>query len=362
MPPQLAQLDLVFFQNDLWRWFAFFVAVLFSAMVGRGVLFLLRKVVEAFTRKTATRLDDLVLDAVQRPLSVMLSATGVYAATFLLSFQVDGAAKVLGRFDLIFGLYGFAVAIALTFAAVRLYGDLLEHYVRPMVEATDTKLDDQLLPIAVRGGRMVLWALGLMVAASSLGIDVTSLIAGLGIGGLAFALAAQDTVANVFGGASIFADKPFQMGDLITVKGATGVVEEIGVRTTRLRTLEDTIFVIPNSDVADSALENLSARRRRKKMLTIGLIYDTTPAQLRQAKEILREIFSEQPLIDEDVALRFDDFAASSLNLVAIYWVRDVSAFFAVVDEVNLAIHERFVAAGLEMAFPTQTLYLKREG
>ncbi len=343
--------------NEAWRWVAYLAITVFSLMLSRVVFHVLRRVVQAFTRKTETQVDDIVLDAVERPAVLALVSSSLYFGLFL----IRHGESFLATTPLVLGLYGFVLTVLVTFVLAKLYGDLLEYYLRPIVEKTETKLDDQLLPIGIKGGKLAIWSVGLMIAFSNAGVDVNSLIAGLGIGGLAFAMAAKDTVANVFGGASIFADKPFQIGDVITVSGNTGTVEEIGVRTTRIRTFEDTVFILPNAQVADSPLENLSARAHRRRVLTIGLTYDHSAARLREAKALLAEILAETEGLEPEPAIRFDEFGDSALILKAIFWVSDPAEYWVKLDEVNLKVLERFDEAGFDMAFPTQTVYVKKD-
>ncbi len=343
------------FENEAWRWLAYLGITILALMLSRVIFYFLRRIVQAFTKKTETQVDDLVLDAVERPTILALVASSLYFGLFL----IRHGEGFLATTPLVLGIYGFVVTVLVTYVLARLYGELLEYYLRPIVEKTETKLDDQLLPIGVKGGRLAIWAVGLMIAFSNAGVDVNSLIAGLGIGGLAFAMAAKDTVANVFGGASIFADKPFQIGDVITVGGSTGTVEEIGVRTTRIRTYDDTIFILPNAQVADSPLENVSARRKRKRVMSIGLTYDHSHTQMVRAKELLGEILAETEGLEPEPAIRFDDFGDSALLLTVIFWVSDPGDYFARVDEVNMKVLERFGAEGFDMAFPSQTVYVK---
>ncbi len=347
----------VVFENEVWRWGAYLAITIASLMLSRVIFYFVRRIVLTFTKKTETKLDDIVLDAVERPSVLALVASSLYFGLFLIRHQ-EG---YLATSPVVLGAYGFVITLLVTYVLARLYGELLEYYLRPIVEKTETMLDDQLLPIGVKGGRLAIWSVGLMIAFSNAGVDVNSLIAGLGIGGLAFAMAAKDTVANVFGGASIFADKPFQIGDVITVGGSTGSVEEIGVRTTRIRTFDDTVFILPNAKVADSPIENISARRKRKRVMSIGLTYDHGPEQILQAKGLLVDILAETEGLEPEPAVRFDDFGDSALQLTVIFWVSDPADYFARVDEVNMKVLERFAAAGLDMAFPSQTVYVKND-
>lgn len=227
----------------------------------------------------------------------------------------------------------------------------------PLTAESDTSLDDQLMPILRKGTKFSIWSIGIIVALNNAGYDVGALIAGLGIGGLALAMAARDTVSNVFGGFTIFTDRPFTINDRVRISGFDGVVDEIGVRSTRLRTLSGTMVTIPNSTFSDSAVENVSAEPSRKVSMTLGLTYDMTAEQMEQAMEILRSIAADAEGLEEKVLVAFNGFGDFSMNILFIYYITKGADILEVQTEVNLAILRRFGEAGLEMAFPTQTLY-----
>jgi MscS family membrane protein len=340
--------------TELWRWLVYGAVVVTSFMLSKSVTFLFHKVMKILNKKSKLQIDDILLGAIQKPASLLLLVSGVYFGLFLI--RADGGS--VAELGTVSDIYSFLTTVVLTYVLARLYGELLEHYVKPIVEKTETKLDDQLLPMAVKGGRFVIWAIGLMIGFSAAGVDVTSLVAGLGIGGLALAMAAKDTIANIFGGASIFADRPFEIGDTIKVSGMTGVVEEIGVRTTRLRTYDDTVFVIPNSTVADSPLENISMRQKRRRIIEIGLTYDTTYEQLQTAKEIVAKILVDAGGIEEGPTIRLDSFGEFALILKVVYWVLVPSEYWGKIALINEEILKRFNEAKLEMAFPTQTIHV----
>lgn len=340
--------------NEVWRILLYGVIVVLTVMLSKSVSYFVQNVVKRFTKETRFKLDDLILGAIERPISLIVLFCGVYFGLYLIRVNGVYLATILQ------GVFLVATTVVVTYVIARLYGDILGYILRRLVEDTETRLDDQLLPLAVKGGRFVIWALGLMIAFSYAGVDVTSLIAGLGIGGLALAMAAKDTVANVFGGVSIFADRPFEIGDIVKIKGELGKVEEIGVRTTRIRTFDDTVFILPNSSVADSPVENQSKRRRRKQVMTLGLTYDTTYEQMVQARELLETILKDFEGIDDDYVIRFDEFGESALNILVVYWAKNPDDFFTILDEVNMRVLKELNAAGLELAFPTRTVYVKK--
>ncbi len=205
----------------------------------------------------------------------------------------------------------------------------------------------------------------LTIAQSVFGTDITAWLAGLGIAGLAVSLAAQDSIKNLFGSITIFLDRPFQVGDRIVFDGHDGPVEEIGFRSTRLRTLEGNVVTIPNSRMVDSSVLNISKRGAIRRIINVTVTYDTAPARLREAVAILKQIFTEPdiaPGLDpaNPPRVAFNEFNADSLNIVVFYWYAppDYWAYLDHAERLNMKILERFNDAGIDFAFPTQTLYL----
>jgi MscS family membrane protein len=246
-----------------------------------------------------------------------------------------------------------------TWLIARVIDSLIEEYIVPIVTKSESDLDDQLLPILRKTIKAVLWIFGIVIALSNSGFDVAALIAGLGIGGLALALAAQDTVKNIFGGIMVFLDKPFKIKDRIKVNGMDGVVEEIGVRSTRLRTLEGRLITIPNGQFSDNAVENVSLEPTRKVNISLGLTYDTTPEQMENAMNIIKDIIKANSKVEDDALVAFNAWGDFAMGIQVIYYISSPDFIFSAQSEINLEILKLFNAEGLEFAFPTQTIYKK---
>ena len=227
----------------------------------------------------------------------------------------------------------------------------------PWAEKTESDLDDQLLPIIRKGIRSVIWIMAVIIGLNNAGYDVGAMIAGLGIGGLALAMAAKDTIANIFGGFTIFTDKPFKMGDRIQIGGVDGTVVEIGLRSTRIKTLSGRIVTMPNNSFGDSAVENVSSEPCRKIVLNLGLTYNTKPEQIEEAIEILKDIIVKNDSSEENVITSFNGFGDFALNIMFIYYIAKGEDIAQTQTDVNLQILKRFNEKNLEFAFPTQTLY-----
>lgn len=240
-------------------------------------------------------------------------------------------------------------------------------------EKTASTLDDSLVPILRTSLRVTVVILIFVQIAQILSDKpITSIIAGLGIGGLAVALAAQDSLKNVFGSVMIFADKPFQVGDRIVVNGFDGPVEEVGLRSTRIRTLTGHLVTIPNGELANKSIENISKRPYIRRIMNVTIPFDTPPEKVEQAIQILKDILAvkqgeggrtDNGHIDEpgfEPRVVFNDITPSAFNLMMIYWYFPPAYwdFMGHSEWLHLTILRRFNEAGIEFAFPTQTVYL----
>lgn len=203
---------------------------------------------------------------------------------------------------------------------------------------------------------------GVLMVAQSLGADVKAFLAGLGIGGLAFALAAQDTLANVFGSVVVAVDQPFKIGEFVQIGSNAGAVEDIGLRSTRLRRADKALVVIPNKTVAAEPITNLSRFTQRRVEQVIGLTYSTKPDEMEAlVEEIRRLILSHDQVDPTSVIVQFRDFSASSLDIWMVYVVKDPDFLkhMQLRQKINLAIMREVDARGLSFAFPSQSVYLE---
>jgi len=197
-----------------------------------------------------------------------------------------------------------------------------------------------------------------------MGYSISGLLASLGIGGIAIAMAAKDTIANVFGSIMILVDRPFAIGDWVKTSEFEGVVEEIGFRSTKIRTFERTLVNVPNSALANMVIDNIDARNERRIKMRIGLTYDTTPAQMEAAIAGIEAILRDHPGVDQSYKLvKFDEFADSSLSIFLYYFSASKvwAEYLQVRQEINLQIMQLLESLDLEFAFPTQTVHLQKE-
>ncbi len=232
-----------------------------------------------------------------------------------------------------------------------------------MAEKTVSKLDDMMVAVVAKTLRLTVIVLAVVQIAQILsGEEVTSIIAGLGIGGLAVALAAQDSIKNFFGSLVILSDKPFELGERIVFDSHDGTVEEVGIRSTKLRRLDGHQVTIPNAELAAKSIHNIGRRPYIRRLLNITVTYDTPPAKVEEGKKILEDILKDHEGMNPEFPPRvyFSDFNSASLGYLVLYWYHPPVYwdYLAFSEKVNLDILRRFNQAGIDFAFPTQTLHI----
>ncbi|MCB0487815.1 MAG: mechanosensitive ion channel family protein [Cyclobacteriaceae bacterium] len=313
----------------------------------KGILTKLKK----WATTTETNFDDYVVSGVERFILPMLNVGVMYFAIKYLNLT-EGGTKILAS----------AFAVAFTFYAIRLTTSslriLLESYARRQ-EGGEEKVK-QLRGIMIVVSLLV-WSLGLVFLFDNLGYDVTAIITGLGIGGLAVALAAQTILGDLFNYFVIFFDRPFEIGDFIVVDDKRGNVEYVGIKTTRIKSISGEQIVISNSDLTNSRVHNFKRMEKRRIVFTLGVTYQTTPEQLREIPEIVKKIITDQTDAEID-RCHFATFGDFSLNFETVYFVTepDYVKYMDIQQAINLRIYEEFAARNIEFAYPTQTLFLEK--
>ena len=222
-----------------------------------------------------------------------------------------------------------------------------------------------LLTMGRRSAKAMLVAIAFLAVLQNLGVNVTGLLAGLGVGSLAVALAAQQSLENLFGGMTLVGDQPVRVGDFCRFGDRVGTVEDIGLRSTRIRTLDRTVVTIPNAELSAMPIENFAKRDRFWFHPTLGLRYETTAEQLRYLLVEVRKLLYAHPKVSPEPArVRFAGFGSSSLDLEVFAYVlaRDFDEFLEVAEDLNLRIMDVIAAAGTGFAFPSQTVYLRPDG
>jgi len=230
-----------------------------------------------------------------------------------------------------------------------------------LTSKTETKLDDQLVPLIRKTMRFFVLVMGVILILQNNGYNVASLIAGLGIGGLAVALAARDTLANFFGSITIFVDKPFRIGDWIKVGSVEGTVEEVGFRSTRIRTFYNSLVSVPNANISNNDVDNLGMREYRRLLTTLNLTYSTSPEQMEAFVEGIKAIVKSNSHFRQDFyEVHFNAFGAHSLDVMiyVFFKVPDWSTELQQKHNFFLEVLKLAKEVGVEFAFPTQTVHV----
>lgn len=352
--------------NSIWRFGLVLLIVLAALAAGRIVQY----AVSNYARRLAERIGPgpftLFLKALAKPIYVATFAVGLFLCKAPLFFDDDkGIRTAIGT-----GWTKIAqviAAIALAYALYRLV-DVVEYYLNRLVGRTQTKLDDMLVPIVRKALRITIAIIAaLLIAEHILPGKVQSLLLSAGIGGIAIALAAKDTIANFFASVTIFTDRPFQVDELVRIGDHVGPVKEVGFRSTRIRTLQGHLVTIPNSVIANSMVENLGKRPFIRRTSNITITYGSGHKKAQRAVEIIKQVLADVPQVNGDPEkpprVYFSDFNDWSLNIYMSYWVKpaDYWLYHEVNHRVNLEIMKRFEQEQIDFAFPTQTLYLKSD-
>jgi len=345
-------LNQTFYGNTLKEW-AISLGILLAAIVVAKICYwLIGKYVKKITAKTKTNLDDLLVDKLEEPIVYAIGILGFFWGFQRLTFG-EGVDNFFAY------TFTFVFTLNVTWLVVRTLDAIIQEYLSPLVSKSDSDLDDQLLPLVRKLIKIILWTLGIVIGLNNIGFNVGAIIAGLGIGGLALALAAQDTVKNIFGGIMVYIDKPFKVKDRIKIGGFDGFVEDVGIRSTRLRTLEGRLVTLPNAQFSDQAVENVTLEPSRKVVTNLGLTYQTTPEKMERAIEILEDITNNNENLEADRLISFNNWGDFSMDILYVYFIKPTSDIFKTQTDVNMAILKRFKEEGLDFAYPTQTIYKK---
>ena len=347
--------------NELWRWATLLGVVMIGLIFGKVLSFILLRQASRLSKVEGWVVLELLLRCIERPALLLIIAGALY---------LGGAVGILVLTEQTAQFWTQITRAITIFAGgwlIYRLVDVVEHFLRHWTSKTDTLLDDQLVPLIRKSLRVfVVIVILLFVADNVFHWNIGALMAGLGIGGLAFALAAKDAIANLFGSVTIFADRPFHMGERVRIKGHEGTIEEVGFRSTRIRTLTGHLVTLPNATVANEAIENVSRRPYIKRVLNVTVTYDTSPEKLRRAVDIIREMLdarSDHFPEDNPGRVYFSEFNDMSLNIVVYYWFTppDWWQYLQFTHDFNMELLERYNAEGIEFAFPTQTLYVKQD-
>lgn len=341
---------------ELWQWLCLVLLVVFFLILLVVFKFIINLIFTFFNRtkfyKTISKRKS--FSAGVRLIAFWMSLKAI--AFLIPSIQLPVKLNVL----LLRGIEILSVFFVV-FVVLKIVKVLFEYFEKK-AELTESKMDDQLLPVLRKMANFVVWVIGLVYVFSTLNVNITALLAGLSIGGLALALAAQDTVKNFFGSVMIFIDKPFQIGDWIHFDDVDGIVEEVGIRSTRIRTFANSLVYVPNAKLADATIDNMGLRKFRRYKTEIGVTYDTPPEIINVFVDGIIEIIKTHPTTKKDnFEVSLNSFGASSLNIL-VYCFFEASVWSDELKgrhQVIYAIIKLANDLGVRFAFPTQTLHIE---
>lgn len=340
-------------RNVVWHILLGLVIFLIIVLVRRIVLRIFMLPLRAFTRRTRIRYDDQLLDFLETPINFGIIALG-------LMIGVSVAELSAGLVNFFSHLARSLIIVGFTLSLVRLASQI-SFGKGQLGDLIGIKIDDKLLPFLRTGLRIVILAISAIILLQEWGYDASGVIAGLGIGGLAIALAAKDTVENLFGFSSIITDKPFSVGEFIVTPAATGIVEHVGIRSTRIRQLDQALVIVPNSKLAASKILNWSHAEKRRLDITLGISYEARSTDLRQLMARLRQSLEETEDVDTgSIIVHFVNFGASTLDVRIICMILHAGwgDFTRVAEGIRLAMMDIVEELGLEIALPSRTVYL----
>lgn len=346
--------ELIFAGNELWR-----IIVLIVVL---SVAFFAGKISKYFLQRLKPKLEM----AGQNLLSVSANSASLSSTFLFFAFGLKIGISFLivpeAFQGLLFTVLELLIILAIGHFVYRQI-DVIDAWLKRFSSDDSINIDDMLIPIVGKSIRVAVVILVILQSAQALSDQpITSILAGIGIGGLALGLAAQDTIRNFFGSLMIFADKPFNVGDLIDLDGKLGSIMEVGVRTTKIRTLDGHVLTVPNGNLANMTIHNIGKRPFIRRVFDVTITYDTPPEKVNRALDILKEILDQHEGMNPEYPPRvyFDNMNAGSLNLKCFYWFHppDYWQYMDFTQYVNTEIFRRFNEEGIDFAFPTQTIHL----
>ena len=343
-----------------WQFLAAFLTILVGLIFKRILVGYIEKKIETFVKKTEAEWDDLLFEAITKPVNAFIMIGAVHVAAFILVFNLENfPTNFIGK------SYTVLLGLILVWGVYRLV-DVVAHYLDELVSSKDEELKGQFVPLIKKALRIFVVVVGALTVLATIGVNITGLAALLSVGALAISMGAKDSVANLVGTVNILSDRPYKVGDWITVgSDIDGDVEEIGFRSTKIRMFDKTLMTVPNGTLATETIKNWSRMPMRRIKMTIGITYDATPDQIREALKRIETLLKEDEGVDQEYMLvQFTDFGPSSLDVFLYYFSKSTvwKEYLDTRERVNLKIMECLEEMGLELAFPTQTMHLKGDG
>ena len=350
-------------QNYLIFVAAIIIGLLFKGLISRYLSHSLYKLIGKKERKVGVEKFDELLT---RPIGFFIMLTILYFGASYLEFPISWGLADVNEF-------GIKMLLSKGFSLIYIYSifrislrliDYIGLILLKRAEETENKMDDQLIPFVLEIIKFVVYIFAIFIILGSvLGVNIIALTTGLGIGGLALAMASKESLENLLGSFTIFLDQPFTVGDVVTVGSITGVVEKVGFRSTRIRTFDKSLVTLPNKKMIDAELDNLGMRPVRRVKFNLGLTYDTTAEQIKAIVTDIQHMINQHEKTNQDGKVRFQEFGSSSLDIMIMYFVNSPrwDDLIDVKEDVNYKIMEIVKNHNSDFAFPSTTVYLQKD-
>jgi small-conductance mechanosensitive channel len=308
-----------------------------------------------FTRwaeKTKTKLDDEILRNIKKPIYFLVILIGIYFSLELLTILEDYSETLVFIFTIL-------EILLITFIITRVVNVIIAWYAE---RRSERKMSEHILFVLKRIVNAIIFLFAFLIILYVLQIDLSGIVIGLGVGGIAIAFALQNVLSDIFSAFSIYFDRPFEIGDFIVIGEYSGTVKKIGMKSTRVKLLQGEELVLANSVLTTTNVRNFKKMRKRRIRFNFGITYDTSSKKLKKIPKMVSNIIEKNELTNVD-RIHFKEFGDFSLNFEVIYYInsKDYAKYMDVQQEINFAIKEAFEKEGIEMAYPTQTIFLNKE-
>jgi MscS family membrane protein len=346
-------LNQVFLGTPLYKWAIALLIFILFLLLRKLFSRIIVNSIKALVSKTKTTIDDKLLRMIESPLRFLFIVIGLWIVLDILNLQADIAQHIIRSMFIILIFWIFYNGV-----------NVFSKDVFKFAEKFGKDLAREVGTFLIKSIKVFIIIIAVLAVLQEWGINVTALIASLGIGGLAIALAAKDTAANLFGGLTILADKSLKIGEWVKVGSVEGIVEDLGMRTTRIRTFEKSLITVPNQYIANNPIENFSRRNIRRIKMTIGVVYDTPSEVLRKIVQDIKDMLENHPDVakDQSIVVYFDEFGDSSLNIFILFFANTSNwlEYVQIKQDINLKIMEIVEENGSSFAFPSQSIYVEK--
>lgn len=350
-------IEYAFFGADWTRLIFAVLSILLSLALRQFFVKVVIKFLKKVTVNSKTNIDTHFIWAIEVPARFIIVVIGIWGAVLIMDFP-EKSQELINR--ILRSLVAFSV-----FRAAYRVSDILVILMEKITNKSETKLDDMLLLFIRKSLKIVILVIGTVTIVQEWYDNIGGLLAGLGLGGLAFALAARDTVANLFGSITIMVDRPFKIGDWISTGQTEGIIEEIGFRSTKVRTFAQAVVTIPNSIMSNECITNWSRMGKRRIDFRLGLKYSTTSDQLKELINHLKDMLHNHPDVHEEtIIVCFERFGESSLDIYFYLFTKQIDwvSFLKAKEDINFNIMKKLEEMGLEVAYPSKSVYIEEKG